>query len=421
MGTLLDFFLGREEPTELHHYHQTAYVDPSTLQVMGNGLQGALSLPTFFRGVQILTDVSGQLPWRAQRGGIHSDAMQISEPEIVDPQPVLLVKPSPFHTRADCIRLTVQALILRGNAFFWLSGHDASGFPTIAVPVNPDEVSVTFKYVDGRTRFEKQYMWRDQVMREGYDLLHISLLPLLGQPAGLGPLDAAASALGYAVDAEKFGGEFFAGSATPAGVLQHPGRLDKEEADLLRSQWETQHQGGRGTAVLSGGIEYAPISITPEQAQFIATRAFNNQQIATLLGIPQHLLNAGQPQGTASSLTYANLGMVMEELYRMTLSPVYLARIEESFQRLLPRGQSVRFETTELLRTDDASRWAAQKIALDAGILTNDEVRALEGRAPIPEDELPDPEPVMVDEDEEPFEEVAEDDREAPVPGGAAG
>ena len=413
-----DWLLGTTLDESVQEYFPTAIVDPSTLVIMGTTTtdQAALTLPTFFRGVQILTDISGQLPWRAFRGGFMSDAQQIREPEVVDPQPIILVKPSPFHTRAEVVRYIVQSLVLRGNAYLWLTGHDEQGFPTIAIPINPDEVTV--QWATEQSAFSKRYMWREQVMTEGFDLLHISLLPFLGFPEGLGPLQAAMKMLGFALDAEEFGGEFFAGSATPAGVLAHPGRLDKDEADLLRSQWETQHAKGRGTAVLSGGIEYRPISLTPEQAQFIATRAFNNQQIATLLGIPQHLLNAGQPQGTASSLTYANLGMVMEELYRMTLSPVYLTRVEESFQRLLPRGQSVRFETSELLRTDDATRWSAQKIALDAGILTNDEVREIEGRAPIPESEQPDP---VVEED--PFidpEEVAEDERDAPIPGNAA-
>ena len=81
----------------------------------------------------------------------------------------------------------------------------------------------------------------------------------------------------------------------------------------------------------------------------------------------------------------------------MTLSPVYLIRLEETFQRFLPRGQSVRFDTTELLRTDDANRWASQKVAVDAGILTVDEVREMEGRKPLPKVDKPEPVPVPVD------------------------
>lgn len=385
-----DWFFGtnleiEDDPTTT--FWNTAWVDPATLRILGSTTsdQAAFGLPTFYRAVQILTDISGQLPMQAWRGGIHSDARSLADPEIVDPQPQLMTKPSPFHTRDQVIRYIVRSLVLRGNSYLWLTGHDADGYPTIAVPINPDEVSVI--WVDAATGLKKQYMWREREMTEGFDLLHIMMEPLFGSPVGLGPLDASSNMLGFALDADQFGGEFFAGSATPAGVLRHPGRLDEDEALNLRAQWESQHAQGRGTAILSGGLEYQAISLTPEQAQFIATRAFNNQQIATLLGIPQHLLNAGQPQGTASSLTYANLSMVMEELYRMTISPVYLSRIETAFQRILPRGQSVRFDTTDLLRTDDRSRWSAQTIALQAGIITVDEVRDLEGLPPLsPED-----------------------------------
>ena len=356
----------------------------------GAGDQTLNQLPTLYRAAQILVDTAAQLPWQAVRGGIHSDARSWSDPEVLEMQPQILVDPSPFDTRNEVIRKLVSALIWRGNAFLYLAGHDRSGLPTIAVPISPDEVSVTFK-ADGEDRnMTKVYRWRDQVMTHGYDFFHIPMQELFGHPLGLGPVDAARLTLRYGLDAENFSGEFFKGAATPTGVLMHPGRLDFEEAEKFRQQWEVQHANGRGTAVLSGGIEYSTIAITPEQAQFIATRAFSNQQIATLMGIPQHLLNAGQPQGTASSLTYANLAMIMEELYRMTLSPVYLTRIEEAFQTFLPRGQSVRFDTSDLLRTDDASRWAAQKVALDAGILTLDEVRELEGREPIPEEEVTD-------------------------------
>ena len=360
-------------------------IDPSTLSVNTSflGERAALSLPTFYRGTQILTDLAGALPWRAHRGGIHADQRQVRDPELVDPQPQILVDPSPFHTQNEVKRLLVRSLIMRGNAFLWISGFNAEGFPTMAVPVNPDEVRVRW----AKDGFTREYEWRGQQMVEGIDFAHIMLPPITGEPTGLGILDAGATMLGYTLNQQDFAGEFFAESATPAGVIDHPGRIDEDEALKLRAQWTSQHAGGRGVAVLSGGVTYKQISINPEQAQFLQTRAMSNQQIATVLGIPPFMLNAGQPQGTASSLTYQNLSQVFEELYRMTLSPVYLVRIEETMQRFLPRGQSVRFDTSELLRTDDANRWAAQKIALDAGILTLDEVRDIEGREHIPEPE----------------------------------
>ncbi len=394
MGTIADWWFGRNPTQEPEQFAsagnsrlQPVLVDGKLLFPSTSSDAGLVSLQTMYRGVQILEDNAAALPWFAQRGGLHSDQAEVVEPEVINPTPMILVKPSPFDTRNEVIRRIISQLIWRGNAYLWLTGHDPNtGKPTIAVPINPDEISLHFKDNDNRQLF-KEYVWRDTVMREGFDLLHIPMMPMIGQAGGLGPIDAARLNLGYGIDIKNFAGEFFKGSATPAGALMHPGRLDKEEAELLRDQWETQHARGRGTAVLSGGLTYSPISITPEQAQFIATQSLSNQQIATLLGIPQHLLNAGQPQGTASSLTYANLGMVMEELYR-TISTVYITRIEEAFTRLLPRGQSVRFDPTELLRTDNLNRWTAFGVALDKGILTRDEVRQMEGRPPKPDEDF---------------------------------
>lgn len=422
MGTIADWWFGRNptQTTEDFHFDNASHVrglapllvDPRLLSGSSSSDAALVSLPTLFRGVQILEDNAAALPWFAQRGGLHSDQAQMAVPEVIDPTPMILVKPSPFDTRNEVIRRIISQLIWRGNAYLWLTGHDPStNKPTVAIPINPDEVDLHWKDNDSR-HIIKEYVWRDVKMTEGFDLLHIPLMPMVGQPGGLGPIDSARINLGYGLDIKKFAGEFFKGSATPAGALSHPGRLDKEEAENLREQWELQHAAGRGTAVLSGGLTYTPISITPEQAQFIATQSLSNQQIATLLGIPQHMLNAGQPQGTASSLTYANLGMVMEELYR-TISTVYITRIEEAFTRLLPRGQSVRFDPTELLRTDNLNRWTAFGVALDKGILTRDEVRQMEGRPPLPDSafevtssnpnpfEIQQPEPDQEDEEDE--------------------
>jgi len=381
-----------------------ALVDPSTLVPSAGILldRAALSLPSFYRGTQILQDLAGQLPWQAVRGGIGSDQRAWAQPEVLENQPKILVDPSPFHTRGDVIREGVRSLILRGNAYFWITGHDANGFATMAVPVNPDEVYC--RWNDSGTR--KIYEWRGQLMTEGFDFLHIMFPALYGEPTGLSPLEAGSQVINYTIQQQKFAGSFYGESAVPSGVIEHPGRLNSDEAEAFRAQWESQHAQGRGTAILSGGMKYQPISLTPEQAQFLQSRAFSNQEIAKLLGIPAWFLNAGSPPGTASALTYQNLSAVFTELTRLTLAPTYLTRLEEGFGRLLPRGQAVRFDTSDLLRTDDATRWAAQKVALDAGILTNDEVRAIEGLAPLPDTEEA-PEPTFTNDDERENEDEA--------------
>ena len=77
-------------------------------------------------------------------------------------------------------------------------------------------------------------------------------------------------------------------------------------------------------------------------------------------------------------MTYTNVQGVFRELTTTTLYPTYLRRIERAFTKLLPRGMSCQFDLTDFLKADDGTRYTALKTAIDAGILTVEEVRASE-------------------------------------------
>jgi HK97 family phage portal protein len=194
---------------------------------------------------------------------------------------------------------------------------------------------------------------------------------------------------------DEWARRLFSDSATPSGYLKVPARLEGDEPGDLRADWESAHRGGRGTAILSGGISYETISMTPEQAQFLQTRAWGVQEVARLLGIPQHFLNAGNSPGSSQSLTYTNVQAVFRELTTVTLYPTYLRRIEQAFSSLLPRGQEVQFDLGEFLKADDTTRFAALKVAIDAGIITVEEARARENLPPTVAP-LPAPEEVLL-------------------------
>ena len=72
----------------------------------------------------------------------------------------------------------------------------------------------------------------------------------------------------------------------------------------------------------------------------------------------------------------------MIELYQLTLLP-WIGRIEAVLDAQLPRGTELRIEVDGLLRADTKTRFETYAIAIDKGILTVDEVRALETRPPL--------------------------------------
>ena len=112
------------------------------------------------------------------------------------------------------------------------------------------------------------------------DVLHIPGLGFDGL-VGYSPIAMAKNAIGMAIACEKYGAKFFANGATPGGILEDPGTV--KDPQRGRDSWTSAFGGSSNfnkVAVLEEGMKYTPISISPEQAQFLETRKFQINEIA---------------------------------------------------------------------------------------------------------------------------------------------
>lgn len=112
------------------------------------------------------------------------------------------------------------------------------------------------------------------------DVLHIPELGFDGL-VGYSPIAMAKNAIGMAIACEEYGAKFFANGATPGGVLEHPSTI--KDPQRVRESWQAAFGGSSNSnkvAVLEEGMKYTPISISPEQAQFLETRKFQINEIA---------------------------------------------------------------------------------------------------------------------------------------------
>ena len=101
----------------------------------------------------------------------------------------------------------------------------------------------------------------------------------------------AKNAVGMTLACEDYGSAFFANGARPGGVLKHPGVL--KDPSKLRDSWQAVYGGTANTGkvvVLEEGVEYQPITIPPEEAQFLETRKFQIDEIARLFRVPPHMI-----------------------------------------------------------------------------------------------------------------------------------
>ena len=107
------------------------------------------------------------------------------------------------------------------------------------------------------------------VLLDSTDVLHIPGLGFDGL-VGYSPIAMAKNAIGMAIACEEFGSKFFANGASPSGVLEHPGIL--KDPVRVRDSWNAAYGGSANShkvAVLEEGMKYTPISISPNEAQFL--------------------------------------------------------------------------------------------------------------------------------------------------------
>lgn len=324
----------------------------------------ALGLSSVYRAVSIYVTATKQLGLDTFKNDEKVNA------------PLFIKRPDVSQTRSKFFEQTITALLLNGNAY-WLITRDAQGRVTNLENLNPLDVAIETNQW-GKTLGYK-YMGYDY---KPTDIQHLSVISVPGMAKGLGPIQAAQAELHGTINTRNYASNWFDSSGVPNGYLKTDAPLNAEDAAELKAQWHTSVQGGT-TAVLDSGLTYSPIYLSPKDAQFIESQAFNKTQIATLFGIPPRMMLV-----EAGNSTYAN---VQDERRAFVDSALmnYLVEIEDALSSLLPRGTEARFNLDAYLRASTKERYESHEIALRAGFLTEDEVREIEKLPPLPKKEAP--------------------------------
>jgi hypothetical protein len=173
-------------------------------------------------------------------------------------------------------------------------------------------------------------------------------------------------------------GQFRGG--VPNGYLKTsvPG-MTQTAADKLKAKWLENHGGDRRSiAVLNSTTEFVPINLSPVDAALDQVKRLNVADVAYAFGLDPMTLGAG----LNNSATYTNLRDAWENHRDFGLGP-WIAAVQDTLSALLPGSQTVTVNLDGFANPGPAERFAAYTTALAAGILTLDEVRALEGLPPL--------------------------------------
>ena len=394
MGLFSNLFRGRDAPT-----NRTAGSSYSFF--LGNSASGkrvnersAMQMTAVYSCVRILSEAVASLPLQFYR---YTDTGG-KEKAVDHPLYFLLHdEPNPEMTSFVFRETLMTHLLLWGNAYSQII-RNGKGEIVALYPLMPDRMTVE-RDKQGRLYYEYTVYDGDDVNgRNGTDanvsgktvrlhpsdVLHIPGLGFDGL-VGYSPIAMAKNAIGLAIAAEEYGSKFYANGAAPSGVLEHPGTL--KDPSRVRESWQATFGGSSNAnkvAVLEEGMKYTPISIAPNEAQFLETRKFQIDEIARIFRVPPHMV------GDLEKSSFSNIEQQSLEFVKYTLDP-WVARWEQAMVRALLTPEEkkryfFKFNVDGLLRGDYQSRMNGYATARQNGWMSANDIRELENMDRIPEE-----------------------------------
>ena len=159
--------------------------------------------------------------------------------------------------------------------------------------------------------------------------------------------------------------------------------VTREYVDLMRDTWRANHAGSDKAYENPGiliGASWSNVTMSMADAQFLQTRSFQVEDIATrFYGVPPNFVGLTEKQTSwGTGLEEQSLAFL-----RYTLLP-HIVRLETGLSLLTPRGQFVRLNQRGLIRADSEteSRILAQQ--LEHGVITFNRWRELQDQPPRP-------------------------------------
>lgn len=387
MGIFSGLFKARDKPQNRTSGSAYSFFMGTSTSGKKVSERSAMQMTAVYSCVRILSEAIAQLPLHVYEYTDTGGRKATEHPLYF----LLHDEPNPEMTSFVLRETLMTHLLLWGNAYAQII-RNGKGEIIALYPLMPDRMKVD-RDEHGQLYYEYTVSTDDApingkqatVKLEPSDVLHIPGLGFDGL-VGYSPIAMAKNTIGMAIACEEYGAKFFANGAQPSGVLEHPGTL--KDPAKVRESWQSTFGGSRNAnkvAVLEEGMKYTPISISPEQAQFLETRKFQINEIARIFRVPPHMV------GDLEKSSFSNIEQQSLEFVKYTLDP-WVSRWEQGIKRRLftPEEKQkyfVKFNVDGLLRGDYQSRMNGYAIGRQNGWMSANDIRELENLDRIPAEE----------------------------------
>ena len=329
----------------------------------------ALTFTAVWSAVRLLSESISILPinvYEREKNGDKSLAINNPSYNLVHNEP------NNYMSSVTFFEKIMMDLCLSGNSFVRIV-RNGRGTPEALLPLNAQDVKV--KMSDGQIFYHNN---NSNNIYDDYDVLHFKGVSQDGI-LGLSPITQNANAIGWGMALEDYGNKYFTNSAKLSGVLETDRALSEQAIERLKNSFSNtynQLKNAQSTAILEEGLSFKPITISPEQSQFLASRVFSITEVARMFNIPTFMLQEH------SKSSFNNIESLSQSYVTYTLMP-YIRRMESEMNRKLFKTNEkgrvfVEWNVNGLLRGNIKDRTDSYKTALTNGYMTINEVRRKE-------------------------------------------
>lgn len=337
----------------------------------------SLHLSAVWACVKVVSETISTLPlkiYERKPDGSKSVATDHPVYQILCRQPAIDLTPARF------MQMIPASICLRGNSF-----SEKLFFKKELVGIRPllpqymnvgsdDAGRITYKYSDPVTKTERE------IPRE--NIMHVRGFSL-DAAVGLTPIQFGADIIGSALATNEAASNVFKNGLQNSGFITSSMPLNPEQRTALRSNLQ-QFMGSKNAGkvmLLEGGFDYKGITINPETAQLLESRAFSIEEICRWFGVPPVIIGHMEKQSSWAS----SIESLYTQFLITGLRPM-LVNIEQEIGRCLLDNDDryfAEFAVEGLLRADSNGRASFYKQALQDGWMNRNEVRAKENLPPI--------------------------------------
>lgn len=262
-----------------------------------------------------------------------------------------------------------------GGNFYAQKVKNAAGQIIQLRPITWDRVKLTVDKPTGSLRYSIDN--GEPMTRE--NILHIPGLSLDGY-TGITPIEFARNTLTVGAYQDKFTRNFYENGVMSSGVFQAPNALSDQAFNRLKKEIKENYAGLKNAGVpmiLEEGLQYKEVTMKLSDAQFIESKRFTKEEIASLYRVPLHLIQ-DLSRSTNNNIEHQSLEFIM-----YTMLP-WFKRWEENLNLQLlskedrRKGRYFEFKVDVLLRGDAKTRAEAYAKGRQWGWLSVNDIRRLE-------------------------------------------